>query len=242
MPIRRKTTAIAAAVFAVIAAGVIGAIYERDRSSPPEPACLRSSYGDPVELAAFARPGDAAARARFGDYDVRLYEGGGSEPEGAFEIMKGGRRVYAATGHRFKIGNIFDSTGRNLNEPALLTPGRDITGDGEPDLVISEWSGGAHGMFGFYIFQAGRTFCLLEWIDAADGNAYFRDIGGDGRVEVVIGDSAFDYWNECHAASPFPEVTLRWNGSRFALADDIQRRPRPSEEELRRLAARILAK
>ena len=54
---------------------------------------------------------------------------------------------------------------------ALVKMGMDITGDGQPDLVISEWLGGANCCLMFHIFEIGPTFRKLGTIDAEFGDS-----------------------------------------------------------------------
>ena len=55
-------------------------------------------------------------------------------------------------------------------DAGLVKMGIDITGNGQPDLVISEWSGYANCCLTFHIFEIGPTFKKLGTIDAEFGD------------------------------------------------------------------------
>jgi len=61
-----------------------------------------------------------------------------------YEILKDGKRVYLQKakrkGENFFIGMMY----KDDPDATLVKMGMDITGDGQPDLVISEWLGGAN--------------------------------------------------------------------------------------------------
>jgi hypothetical protein len=162
------------------------------------------------------------------DYTVRVYESD-ETMEGSFEILRRGRRVYSASGGSFGIDKPhFDGT-----TSVLSRMGRNITGDGQPDLVVAEWTGGAHCCSVFRVFEIGQRFRLLDTINAADTEEpAFRDLRGDGALELVMNDHTFAYWNACFAASPAPEVLLRYRDSRYGLDLDFMRKPVPTTTEL----------
>jgi len=79
----------------------------------------------------------------YGDYTVRIYRE--SITNSLFQILKDDLVLYSEEGRRFQIGDICRD-----NKNPLIEMGKDITGDGEPNLVVSHWSGGAHCCFTYY--------------------------------------------------------------------------------------------
>jgi hypothetical protein len=75
---------------------------------------------------------------------------------------------YKATesGEKFVIGTL------NKDDPdaGLVTMGKDITGDGQPDLVISEWKGGANCCLVLHPFEIGKGFRKIATVDAEFGD------------------------------------------------------------------------
>lgn len=103
--------------------------------------------------------------------------------------------------------------------------GDDLTGDGTPDLLISEYTGGAHCCSNYYVLSlhTGGPVELLARIAGWHGGAEFRDLDGDGTPEAVLRDWSFAYWNTSFAGSPAPQVILRWRGERYVADAELMR-------------------
>jgi len=127
----------------------------------------------------------------------------------------------------------------------LLTPmGRDVTGLGLPDLVIGEWTGGAHCCFLSHIFELGpKKLRRVATINAEHSDrAHFEDIDHDGQLEFLMNDWTFAYWHTGFMQSPAPDLILRFRDGKFRLALDLMRKPSPKDEVLAHLANDIAAK
>lgn len=92
----------------------------------------------------------------------------------------------------------------------------DLDGDGEPEVLVDSFSGGAHCCL---------TARLLTWDgtgyapkDVAYGDVGYRleDLDGDGRPELVGQDPVFSGAFTAFAASAFPPLVLRVDHGRFA--------------------------
>ncbi len=161
----------------------------------------------------------------FGDYVVRIYR----EHMSSFEILHQGIRVHSGEGFKFRIGSIYEERKTN----SLITMGADITGDGIPNLVISEWTGGGHCCYFFHVFELGEDFRHIQTIDAGHSDlADFRDVNGDRALEFPLFDWTFAYWRTSFAGSPAPRVILKYNGEYFAPSADLMRQPGLTVEEL----------
>jgi hypothetical protein len=155
-----------------------------------------------------------------------------------FEILKDGRRVYLQKaekkGERFFLGTM------NKWDPdaALVKMGTDITGDGQPDLVISEWLGGVNCCLVIHIFEIGPMFKRLGAIDAGYGGAgplFIKDSNARA-LAVQVYDRTFANWNAAFADSPAPRVVLRFTDGEYQVAPDLMHTRAPSAEELARRA------
>jgi hypothetical protein len=170
-------------------------------------------------------------KQQFREYTVITYYDD-QTGEGRIEILKAGKRVYQQSpGGRFEIGTrlVEDDVANTLTKM-----GKDIAGDGTPDLVISEWTGGAHCCSNFYVFEIGAGFRLLAKIEAGHGDgSHFADLDGDHNLEFVAADWTFAYWHTSFAESPTPEIILRFTAGKYRLAEDQMRKPAPSEAEMR---------
>ena len=82
-------------------------------------------------------------------------------------------------GEKFFIGTMY----KDDPDAALVKMGMDMTGDGQPDLVISEWSGYANCCLTLHIFEIGPTFKKLGTIDAEFGDSGPHFLHPDKRLE-----------------------------------------------------------
>ena len=114
--------------------------------------------------ATFVPVGSLVEEHHFQAYTIRIYWDPTFQKGGSFEILQRGRRVYGVQGWEFWIGGM-DKT------KASLTPiGKNITGNGIPNLVISEFSGGAHCCFETVVFELGsKTLNLSLFVGGQSG-------------------------------------------------------------------------
>lgn len=170
------------------------------------------------------------AEQAFQKYVVRLYRDQDSW-EGSFEILRDGRRVYARK-VLFPFGIIKDDV--------IKFMGEDITGDGKPNLVISEYTGGAHCCSIEYIFEIGEEFRKIATIDGMHSEPGFIDLDGDKKLEIVLNDWTFAYWRASFSESPAPEVILRFSDGAYQVAADLMRKLAPDSTELAKRAKDVL--
>lgn len=160
---------------------------------------------------------------RLGEYLVRIVEDTGSR-ERVLAISRGGRRLFARRSTDFRIERA----------------GRDLTGDGQPDLMLVEFTGGLHCCTRATILGLGREFRDYGTVDGADGEVQLEDVNRDGVPELKIGDFRFAYWRDLpFSDTPVPEVLLRFTGSGYAVACDLMRQPPPDEATLREMAGEL---
>lgn len=188
--------------------------------------------------AAYAVPGDETAsivgqdEEEYGSYLVRITN---YENEGFLEIFKSGKQIHSLHNpSNFSFAS-FDE-GKNY----IILMGPDITGNGQPDLVISEWSLGAHCCYTFHVFEIGDTFACIQSIDAGSSeSAHFRNLDSMPDLEFVMNDWTFAYWYTNFADSPAPQVILKFNGRSYAFARELMKKDPPSEARLGNLTGSI---
>ena len=127
---------------------------------------------------------------------------------------------------------LFDAVPRRVHPCACPNDGpvrggavrvRDLDRDGEPEVLVDLYSGGAHCCFYTDVYRyvpRSRTYrpTLGFWGDLSPRLA---DLGGDGRPELRTGDDRFAYVFASFAASAFPIRILRFDHGRFV---DVTRR------------------
>ena len=162
-----------------------------------------------------------------------------------FEILKNDKPVYVQKanrkGEKFFIGTMY----KDDPDATLVKMGMDITGDGQPDLVISEWLGGANCCLTLHIFEIGPTFKKLGTIDAGYGDSgpHFmsprQGLEKPPALAVQIHDWTFANWNTDFADSPAPKVILRFSDNAYRIAPDLMRTAPPSPTDLATRASTV---
>jgi len=172
-------------------------------------------------------------------YQVRIY---GKEEEGVgrkgyFEILQNGKRVYFQKGYKFRIGLIytdaeFKEMGLTISND-IVAMGKDITGRGVPNLVINEWTGGAHCCHKFYVFEVGKRFKKIAVLDAGDGDlSHFEDLRKNNNLQFITSDWTFAYWRAGFAQSPAPGIILSYRNGAYTLDFDLMRKSPPTQGEI----------
>jgi hypothetical protein len=105
----------------------------------------------------------------------------------------------------------------NAMTAATVEPisGTDITGDSQPEIVVSTWSGGAHCCYATAVYSIGsevRTVLNIETGNCGPGE--FMDLDGDRRLEIVTCDDRWGYVYCTFAESPLPRVVLAYDAVR----------------------------
>ena len=161
----------------------------------------------------------------FEDYIIRTYRRG----KGSFEIIRNDERVYATHGYSFQIRSYREGD-RPENSKSI---GADITGDGNPNLVVSEWTGGTHCCFHLHVFEIGESFRYIQTIRAGHSElADFKNVNGDAALEFPVADWTFVYWRTCFSTSPAPRVVLKYDGRKYTMAQELMRKPPLEQDEL----------
>ena len=60
----------------------------------------------------------------------------------------------------------------------------------------------------------------------------FRDLRGDGNLELVTADWTFAYWNVACCSSHSPPVILRYQGGRYLPDLEMMHKPTPPQADL----------
>jgi hypothetical protein len=108
-----------------------------------------------------------------------------------------------------------------------LKMGNDITGDGQPNLVVFHWCGNAYGTGNRYVFSIGEDFKLIQTLPHGD----FEDVNHDGVLEFITQDHNFSFWHACHAGSPYPDLIYTYQEGSYQLSPALMYEPLPTTQE-----------
>ena len=104
--------------------------------------------------------------------------------------------------------------------------GADMTGNGVPNLVISQWNGSAHGDSRYLVLELDGS--VVNEIDVIDGllDATFGDLNNDG---IEGKDRSYSYFlGDSFAASPRPLVVFSFDKTQAKFVPDKKLRSKRS--------------
>ena len=167
----------------------------------------------------------------------------GSSGEACLQVTQAGKLLFKFTndnGGDFTLGQSASSNGTVCR----IANGADITGRGYPDMLASQWTGGAHCCRVDYVFELRPEVRVVAKLDARDADeSHFADLDGNGRFYYLSADFTFAYWWQSFAGSPSHSVVLRFvndsAGGGYHLALDKMKRPSPNESEWAAALARV---
>lgn len=210
-----------------------GAGAQAPARQPPQDAPQDAAALDESEPCPGTR--QQTAEVKIGEYTVATYRL--PNPWGCFTVERKGQQLHSEVGLAFEISGTAE---RRQWNPQAAPAGTDLSGDGVPNFVVTEWSGGAHCCFLLKVFAAGEEFRQVAELDLEHtGGAEFTDADGDGRWELTAHDWTFAYWNASFARSAAPEIVLRLEQGQFRLAADRMRKPPRSKEETAKLCQQV---
>jgi hypothetical protein len=88
--------------------------------------------------------------------------------------------------------------------------GTDITGEGNPDVIVERYTGGAHCCFSTIIYDLGPKMTRVMETPESNCGGRLEDLDGDGIYEFVTCDDLFAYVYCCYAGSPVVGVILKY--------------------------------
>lgn len=177
---------------------------------------------------------------KFADFVIRIYRG--ADFDGCVQVLRDNHVVFSKNADGiFIIGNDVNRDSKDeVFHPPAIPLGTDITGLGKPNLILIEFSGGAHCCFTFHVVELGSSPQEIASIEAEHSDyAHFEDLNHDGTYEFVGWDYTFAYWHTGFLQSPAPRIVLRFNGKHYELAPDMMRDKPPSPEQLTKVEAEI---
>jgi subtilisin-like proprotein convertase family protein len=149
-------------------------------------------------------------------------------------VRRDGKRALKTSVARLSCKECLVGGFDTITSPEPLTI-RDLDGDGEPEVLVDLFTGGAHCCYYTVILRYdGRTYRgkVVLWGDPSYG---LRDLDHDGRPEFVTADDRFAYEFTSYAGSVLPiqvraydhgvltDVTSRFPALVRAEANDLRR-------------------
>ncbi len=164
-------------------------------------------------------------RRVFGSYEARVERDEDSSAQKII-VTKNGKVVYqdGEIGWYFWIGNHFDDSLKGRDPHS----GKDLTGNGTPDIVLTSWSGGAHCCNSLTVLELTKTGARR--VITVDGGSYgliLKDLDGDGTPEIDFWDWPIDYQFNSFSHSAQGRVVLKSVGDGYRVAKSLMYRKHP---------------
>jgi len=184
--------------------------------------------------------GEPLRQRVFGDYKVIVKWEKWDEEENYERVVitHNGKTVYSEgeLGTYHWIGNHFDKALKEKDPHS----GKDLTGNGKPDLILTKWNGGAHCCNFLTVFE--MTESGLNKLITIDGGSYYfqiKNFDADEISEIEFWDWPIDYLFNSFADSAQGRVILKFIDGKYRVASSLMYRKRPNNKKLLKLKDEI---
>lgn len=133
---------------------------------------------------------------------------------------------------------ILKQDGYSAISPADQAFGVDITGNGGKDFVFEGDSDGSANFVDYYIFELPKNGTIKKIAELnTSGGATFKDLTGNGRLDVELGDMTFNCWESACVSSPNTEVILSWDFAQqsYVMNSNLMRKSAPTQNTIKQM-------
>lgn len=142
-----------------------------------------------------------------------------------------------SVGERTKIISIEDQSFLSESPSNLVL--HDLNQDGNLELIVQSYSGGAHCCYEYWIYSLGKSLHELAYLQTKDSPLMFEDIDLDGIFEAKGVDKSFAYWQTNYANSPSPAIILTFAQNGLVLDIKKMYKTSPSQNDLNTTIMRV---
>ena len=164
-------------------------------------------------------------QTEFGQYRFVEENWKGHDPERRFRLEMKDKTLWQGETSLYELPDIQRADGS-----VVTSMGYDVTGNGRSNIVISEFTLGAHCCWFHRVFELGREGMTgLSCFYTGDSGAIFKARDGFPGVEVITYDYMFHPANGCPiSVNVWPRVVLRLTDDGIKFAFDRMSGPPPS--------------
>jgi hypothetical protein len=193
---------------------------------------------------------ETAAVRNVNGYQVKIANEAGDEGKTYLLIQKAGRLKALMRAEKNITGGYYFSDDPSQEEgynakhsTELMRTTADKTGDGEPDIAVEYYTGGAHCCFEITFFELGANVRQLPTIDTDNVRLSAVARRPEGGLRFRSNEQAFAYWNINFAQSPMPVIIYEFDKTdRFVPRFGLMKKPAPTLAKLKRDAAAAKSK
>ena len=150
-----------------------------------------------------------------------------SDLDSSITISRKGREIFQST-------DLSDKSSL-LNEHT--NPIGDINNNGKPDVVIFDYSGGAHCCHSAMILELSTTAKEILELGESSCGFEFKNIDRQPGLEIVTCDE-YGAWTS-FATAAFPQIILRYKNGAYVLAENLMKKPPLSKAKIAAAVSKI---
>lgn len=172
----------------------------------------------------------------FGHYKV-IVDRPNDQDEGRVRIYQKGKKVFEERefGSYYFIGNKFDVSLKGRD----TLSGKDLNGNFIPDLIITQWTGGAHCCNYLTIFELGKELKKLVNVSGGSSGFGIADLDGDRVPEIEFWDWPIDYAFTGFSDSAQGRTILKFENGKYRVSQNLMITRAPISKEINKIQIEI---
>jgi hypothetical protein len=172
----------------------------------------------------------------FGHYKV-IVDRPNDQDEGRVKIYQKGKKVFEERefGSYYYIGNKFDDSLKGRDPHS----GKDLNGNSIPDLIITQWTGGAHCCNYLTIFELGKKLQKLVSVSGGSSGFGIADLDGDKIPEIEFWDWPIDYAFTGFSDSAQGRTILQFKKGQYRVSRRLMLTKIPSAKKINKIQNEI---
>jgi hypothetical protein len=182
---------------------------------------------------------------RVNGYEIRIFETAGRDGKSFLQIEKDGhlKKVFKGAA-QFSFGDDPSKAESDKERVSanLVRSTSDKTGDGNPDVQVEYFSGGAHCCSTTFFFELGESVVVRPPVATYDAALLAIGRSPKGGLRFETFDVGFGYWLTSFAESPMPRVVLEFQKGVLRPNFELMKKPAPSLAKLKEMARAKRAK
>lgn len=151
---------------------------------------------------------------------------------GKLTIKKNQEIVYEQDG----IGYHYDF---GLKDGKDKFSGKNITGNKIPNLVVTNWTGGASCCLVVSIFELGKKFRKIIELEAFTMQYDLLNLDKDRNLEIEILDGSTRGVFTSTVDTAYGRVIMKFVDNEYRVAPDLMKKPRPSDKQIKKFKSEI---
>ncbi len=152
---------------------------------------------------------------RHDEFTIQIKERTGDDFHKRLVVTRAGRVLLDQSAHDFALVD------PSSEHPNLGFAGHgkiklfDLTGDGINELIVRQWTGGAHCCYTYDIYSLNHKFSHIGHFALGDGHMLTMRSNRPSQPILIFEDAIFRYWRS--GVYEFPKVPMVWRRNKFVV-------------------------